>query len=153
MSRHLASRQIASVLVALSTALPATAADFTFEVPVTIDNIPALRRVDVRCRIFQYSDDGKLLADLGWGSSSISSISGGRYSGTVRVEVNASSTPSSANRYDCLLGLHGVDRDGREFYADPCELSKRWPAATGQSITVEPRDPGCTTRISGRITR
>jgi len=52
------------MLVALSTALPATAADFTFEVPVTIDNIPALQRADVRCTIFQYSDDGRVLADL-----------------------------------------------------------------------------------------
>lgn len=102
------SRWLAAALAAcaLIYAPPALAGDFNFTVPVALTELPpTILRGKVRCIANQVVPGAFVAIGEGW--SPEFAIVDGAYSGTVSVEVNASSAhdPSQANRYDCELWL------------------------------------------------
>jgi hypothetical protein len=136
-------RRIASLaaLVLLSVTAPAAAADFTINVPVTIDNMPAARQLQVLCSAYDTTDGtGDARNVIGSFSSPRLPVSGGRYSGTVTVTFNADAgrLPSLARSYACYVNIFGAMADGREFEAAYMGLPSLWQTATGQRVTVEP---------------
>jgi hypothetical protein len=95
---------------------PATAyaGQFNFTVPVELTNMPAAtQRGYVRCIVSQVTPTTPPL-NIGEGRSAEFTITDGRFSGNVLVEVNAGSSfsPAQANRYSCMLWLHVRRADG-----------------------------------------
>lgn len=92
--------------------IPASAEDFTFTIPVTFNDMhPDIDRGRVRCSVSKlrpgevgsYSDANK----VGEGTSDFD-ISGGHYSGDVRVSFDAFThqRPQDAISYHCTLFVH-----------------------------------------------
>lgn len=141
MSRLRISTIIAAL--AITSPLPAAAADFTFNVPVTISNMPAARQLTVLCSV---SDRYNYVV----GSQATSTpVADGQFSGTVTVEFNANQGihPSLAINYGCYVDVTGVDPSGRSFDAQYMRLQESWQTATGQPVTITPQN-----LVSGPIT-
>lgn len=139
MTRWMASAAVLGMLVVVA---PAAAADFTFSVPVVIDNMPAARQFQVLCAVYDTTDGtGTAVNTIGsWGSPRIA-VSGGRYSGPpVTVEFSATDTraPSEARSYSCNVVVFGVGPDGRAFEAGGSVFASTWRARTGQTVTLDP---------------
>ena len=103
-----ASRWLATALAActLISAPPAFAGDFNFTVPVALTDLPpTILRGKVRCIANQVLPGEFVAVGEGW--SPEFAIVGGAFSGSVSVDVTASSgrDPAQANRYDCELWL------------------------------------------------
>jgi hypothetical protein len=133
---------LAAALAMLIIGAPAVAADFTFNVPVIIENMPAARQFQVLCAAYDTADGtGTAVNTIGsWGSPRIT-VSGGRYSGPpVTVEFSAVDTraPSEARSYSCNVVIFGVSPDGRAFEAGGSVFASTWRARTGQTVTLDP---------------
>ena len=108
-------RHITAVcLLAAGLAAPATAADFTFDVPVSVRDVPLLTQVRVDCfvSVLAAGMDGSAVETnvVGRGSVTVESP-GGTYDGTVTVPVENRGTRLSndARSYSCAL--HGLGRN------------------------------------------
>jgi len=137
------SRSIAPVLILpmLAAATPAAAIDFTFDVPVTLQRMPAARQLQVLCAVYDTIDgtgDGR--NTIGSWSSLRVDVAGGNFSDSVRVEFNAQSTrgPSEARSYSCNLVVFGVDASGAPFEAGGAVFISTWRARTDQTVTLDP---------------
>ena len=139
MSRLFASTVAIPILIA---AIPAVAADFTINVPVTIENMPAARQFQVYCSTYDTAEGGGSPVNIvGQGTSARIDIPDGRYSGPpVAIEFNSSETrgPSEARSYGCYISIFGVRPDGRSFEAAYFALITSWQAITGQTVTLSP---------------
>jgi hypothetical protein len=134
MSRLRISTIIATL--AIISPLPALAADFTFNVPVTITNMPAAQQLTVLCSV---KDRHNYV--VGSFASSIPVVNG-QFTGTVTVEFNANDGihPSLAINYSCYVDVTGVDPSGRSFAAQYMMLQESWQMATGQPVTITPQN-------------
>jgi hypothetical protein len=103
---------IAAVLAAA--AVPASAADFTFDVPVSVRNVPVISQVRVNClvSVLAAGVDGSAAESniVGRGEVTVEAP-GGTYEGTVVVPVENRGTrmSSAARSYSC--DLEGLGRD------------------------------------------
>ena len=141
-------RFASALVVAASAASAATAADFTFKVPVTLTNLPAATYFDVGCRVYASSTPGS--GQVGVGQSipppqlgpSSGKVTGGNFSGTVTVEVNATATTPAAmaNHYTCHITIFAKNANGAQFQTS-MQIVSEWKGATGQTITVTPAPP------------
>ena len=118
----------------------ALAADFTFNVPVTLSNVPSVQMLRVDCAVSRVAVDGA--GPLGGGNvvgrgSAPVRIEGGAYSGTVAVEVNASGviTPDQARSYICSMAVAGRSRTGVTYTASSGNLQEAYETSTGHRLT------------------
>lgn len=118
----------------------ALAADFTFNVPVTLSNVPSVQSLRVECAVSRVAvDGGGAMVDLnvvGRGRATVR-VEGGAYSGTVAVEVNASGflTPDQARSYNCGMIAIGRHRTGVTYEVGPGTMQDLYERATGQRLT------------------
>lgn len=125
-------------LIASPTA--AAAADFTFDVPVRIENAPSMTTAYIDCVVWRaavgevYSGPGNM---MGRGGTSVP-VTGGRYEGTVTIEVNASGIipAADARSYSCSLRAVGTSRSGTTYSAMPDNFRTVYETATGQTLTL-----------------
>jgi hypothetical protein len=125
---------------------PAHAADFTFEVPVEISNVPAeVTHMAVYCQAKKYEDP----RNLDYHSPVGISISVGRsyplpehrYSGVVRLEVNATAgrRPQEANGYECRLVFQVMEGTTLVRSYEYDTLTTQYPPAAGSTPVVRVR--------------
>jgi hypothetical protein len=122
--------------LAMVAAAPASAADFTFDVPVRVENLPSLTTIRVRCSVQTAEPDRHI---LGNGYSAYVSVTGGRFEGTIMVEVNNDDAfiPSSDARiFDCALIGEGTSRTGRVYALSPSYFVETYERATGHTIVT-----------------
>lgn len=129
----------ASAVLACMFSSAATAADFTFDVPVHLENVPSMQTAYIECLVSRVALGGPYAAGgtnvIGRGSASVS-VSGGNYDGTVAVEVNNSSiVPSSeARSYMCGMRAVGTARTGATYSASTDNFATVYETATGQTL-------------------
>ena len=118
----------------------AVAADFTFDVPVVIENVPSATTAAISCVVSIVPPDGPsaAFADsnvVGRGETSVA-ITGGAYRGTVTVEVNATGVnlPSAARSYICSMGLLGRSLTGVRYRASSGNARDAYSRATGLTV-------------------
>jgi hypothetical protein len=127
---------IAVATCTAAVAATAVAADFTFEVPVEIENIPSATLAIVSCTVSSarpgdpYPFGGGNV--VGRGTASIE-ISDGRHRDTAVVEVNATglNPASSARQYACNLTLSGRSVTGATYAASPTNARSVYERASG----------------------
>jgi hypothetical protein len=124
--------------VIAGTLLPsaAAAADYTFDVPVRLVNLPSLTGASVHCIVYSVealSPDAGVV--MGEGSAAVP-VSGGAFDGVVTVEVNNRSIYPSGNArsYLCNLNGTGTARSGSTYGASPGNFRDVYQAATGATI-------------------
>jgi len=139
--KHLSTKfRLVAVAALFASASVATAADFTFNVPVALKSIlPANASGYVQCHVYSVVPPPGLgnipvgAASIGMGSK-VFTLSKGGFSGTLTVAVNADpgKDPASARGYVCSLVLAGnnctVSHD-----VEPC----RGATAAGNSVEVK----------------
>jgi len=116
---------------------PAFAADFTFDIPVVIENVPSATSALVSCYVSIVPPGGVYAAGgtniVGRGERSIT-ITGGAFRGTVTVEVNASGLhlPAAARSYNCSLQqVNGRALTGSTYAASSGNAREVYERATG----------------------
>ncbi len=125
--------RLLAAMTAFGCAAPVAAADFTFDVPVRVDNLPSLTSIGVQCAVYTAYPAGSIIAV----SRSVPvPVSGGSYAGTVVVEVNNGGlTPSSdARAYGCALTGEGTGRTGTRYGLSPDNFADVYTRATGHSL-------------------
>lgn len=124
---------LATALAALSAATPAAAADFTFDVPVRVQNLPSMHTLSLRCIIYTAYPGGYI---MGRGSSGNFPITGGNFEGTLTIEVNADGirTASEARAYSCSLEGLGTARTGSTYRSSPDNFQSVYETATGHTL-------------------
>ncbi len=127
--------RLLAALTAAACAAPAGAADFTFDVPVRVDNLPSLTSIAVQCAVYTAYPGGRIIEVARSGPVT---VSGGRYEGTVTVEVtNRSLTPSTdARAYRCSLVGVGTARTGSGYTLSPDNFVDVYARATGHSLVT-----------------
>lgn len=121
----------------------AWAADFTFKVPVRVENVPTIEGVAVECYVSRAPLGAPGVAApsnvIGRGRSTPVIIRCGRYSGTVGVKVDASGIipASSARSYGCNIRGWGRATTGAGYSAMPSNFRRIYETATGH-ITGPP---------------
>jgi hypothetical protein len=135
-------------LLLLAAAAPAAAVDFTINVQVTVENMPAAQRVGAVCEVHTSPDGSTRPGSRVGGTSATRPVTGGNFSGivTVAFDADAGRPPALARSYACTIIVYGVGPDGRAFDGSYNALVDTWLAATGQRITVTP------TRVAGPLT-
>ena len=117
----------------------AVAADFTFDVPVVIENVPSATTAAISCVVSIAPPDGTSAFAgsnvVGRGETSVA-ITGGAYRGTVTVEVNATGVnlPSAARSYICSMGLLGQSLTGVRYRASSGNARDAYSRATGLTV-------------------
>ncbi len=123
----------------LGTALAASAADFTINVPVELHALqPEITQVKVSC-VVQSSPyfTNNPYVNIGSASAAGQPVSNGEFKGTFTVEVNAGSgkDPAMARSYRCDLHLYAdgawfIAKTNPKYPLDPAKTSKT--TVTGQ---------------------
>jgi hypothetical protein len=121
------------MLMAALAAPAASAADFTFHVPVTIRNAPGMTSLQVSCVVRGTLPGAGLITILASGNSPWITVPAGNYSGTVTVAVNAlnATYASSASLYSCNLGGQ-ISGMGPASYGS---IRSYYQLGTGQTLT------------------
>jgi hypothetical protein len=143
-------RNISTTIAALCWSGAAAAADFTFDVPVRVQNAPGLETLYVNCRVSRVPSDGA----TPWAGSNVIGearasvfVRSGNYDGTVTVEVeNRGIIPSSSARsYSC--SLDGVARaaTGRGVVLSSGTFRDGYETVTGHRLDR------LTTRVRGDL--
>jgi hypothetical protein len=138
---HLSTKfRLAAVVALFACASAANAADFTFNVPVSLKSIlPADVPGSVMCHVYSVVPPPGLgnipggATSIGMGSKPFT-LSKGGYSGTVTVAVNADpgKDPANVRGYICALSLGGTNCNvGVD--SQPC----RGATAAGNSVEVK----------------
>ena len=133
------SQLLASSLVAVLASTAASAADFTLNVPLRIENVPSMTRVTVNCLVSKQPVSGHSHAAgtniVGRGSQTVNIVDG-RYTGTARVEINASgiNPAASGQSYTCSLSGWGSARTGATYAASPSNFQSVYETATGHTL-------------------
>ena len=99
-------RFLIAALCALSLAPAAYADDFTFTVPVRVENMTSSSGARVICSVYTASAPSVLVTSSGQGQSDFVTFTGGNYTGSVRVVVNlhAGVRRDAIHSYSCGLG-------------------------------------------------
>jgi hypothetical protein len=135
-------RFASTLVIAAGAVSAATAADFTFNVPVTVTNTPAATALKVFCDVSKAAVGNEPIVTVGSDAARVV-MTGGNYSGTVTVAFNAKATTPAAwaTDYECYLGLEGINKNGIAFESSYNVLATDWAGATGQTITITPNNP------------
>ncbi len=127
-------RSILAALLAAGFSAPATAADFTFDVPVSVRDVPVITQVRVNClvSVLAAGVDGSAAESnvVGRGEVTVDAP-GGTYEGTVEVPVENRGTrlSSAARSYSCYLeGL------GRNAAGSMINLGNNWTLSLERMI-------------------
>ncbi|MEO6582319.1 MAG: hypothetical protein ABIN68_05880 [Sphingomicrobium sp.] len=133
MKRH--AIHLFALVAGLACAAPASSADFTFDVPVTVENLPSLTSIGVQCAVYSGATVGGIIAVA---RSAPVAVSGGRYDGTITVEVNNEGlTPSSeARSYRCGVVGGGTSRTGVAYGLSIDSFIDGYQRATGHMIVT-----------------
>jgi len=117
------------LLIPFALVTQAMAAQFTFHVPVRIENATPLTRAQVACTVFDTR------GSMGSGRSPIP-LSSGVYDGTVTVafDLAADRSPLAARTYHCTIELWARDRGGFEFFTGYMGIEEDYPSNTGQDL-------------------
>src|SRR3954447_4378353 len=115
-------------------AVPASAADFTFDVPVSVRDVPLLAQIRVSClvSVLPAGTDGAA-ADtnvVGRGYVTVEAP-GGAYDGTVSVPVENGGTRRSMDARSYSCGLEGL---GRNAAGAPITLGSNWSLSRSRFI-------------------
>ena len=131
-----------ATVIALAVAAPAGAADFTFDVPVNVSNIPQLSRIRVDCTVsvLPAGTDG-WAADsnvIGRGSTTVD-VTGGSFNDTVQVTVENRGTrrSSEARSYDCYLTGTARNSAGYDVVLEYGMWSRTLERITGAALASE----------------
>ena len=127
----------------------ARAADFTFTVPVRIENMPNITEAWVNCFVTGETSAG--LRQIGFGRSDVA-LATGSFAGNVTVEVNASPgfASNEASSWGCSLAYNWRMPDGSIFTRSTSSSAERatlYTQYTGQDVTASHADE------SGTISR
>lgn len=117
----------------------AGAADFTFNIPLRIENVPSVVSVAIECAVSRlrvgepYPFGGTNV--VGRGSTVVHPV-GGRYNGTVRVVVNATgiNPAASAQSYLCSMRASGRATTGAAYAASSGNMKEVYERATGHVL-------------------
>ena len=128
-------RSLALPAVALLALAPASApaADFTFRVPVTLSNVPSVTAIRIDCGV--WTGVAVAAGSIIGTAFTIVPVSGGGFSGSVTVEVDASGPPDQARSYSCWMTAMGRSRTGAEYGASPGNMQSVYESATGTTLT------------------
>lgn len=130
MLRH----QIAAVAIAAAIAAPAAAADFTFDVPVSVRDVPVITQIRVNCMVSVIAPggDGAMSETniVGRGSITVDAP-GGSYEGTVVVPVENRGTRRSSDARSYRCALEGL---GRSASGGLLSLGTNWSSALERMI-------------------
>ena len=115
----------------------ASAADFTFDVPLRLQNVPSVNTARISCVVYRSA-----LGTVETGPNRIGRadvdipISGGAYDGNVTVEVdNSGIIPSSeARSYSCYIYALGTSRTGTTYGASYGNFRAVYDVATGHTL-------------------
>jgi len=102
---------------------------FTFHVPVRIENATPIISANVACAV----QDER--STIGSGRTAIP-LSGGAFHGTLTVAFNLGSehSPLAARRYYCTIELRARDRAGFEFGSGYMAIETDYSRNTGQEL-------------------
>ena len=120
-------------------AQPALAADFTFDVPVSLANVPSGQRLTVSCYVSKAALDEPTRAGgtnvVGRGSAAVPIVNG-NFDGVVTVEVNAEGlNPAASGRsYTCSMAMSGTARTGSAYRASVDNFARVYEDATGTAL-------------------
>lgn len=133
MKRH--AIHLLAALAGLASTAPASAADFTFDVPVRVENLPSVTTLAVQCAVYTAYPGGRIISVA---RSPGVTVSGGSYDGTIMVEVdNRGITPSSdARAYRCSLIGEGTARTGTRYSMSPDNFVEAYQRATAHMIVT-----------------
>jgi hypothetical protein len=134
-----ASAILCAALLAAVPASPAVAADFTLDVPVRLENVPSISRVTINCLVSRQLLEGDTpsgLANVIGRGQAVIDVVGGRYDGTVTIEIeNTGFIPSSAARsYSCSMDAVGRATTGAGYTASSGNFEDIYQTATGQRL-------------------
>jgi hypothetical protein len=121
--------------IVVAVAAPASAADFTFDVPVRVQNVPSMHTLYLSCTIYTAYPGGTIMAR---GESGNFPITGGAYEGTVTIEVNADGIrpAAEARAYACSLEGLGTARTGATYRSSASNFRSAYETATGHTLTT-----------------
>ena len=126
---------IAAVLAAA--AVPASATDFTFDVPVSVRDVPLLTQVRVSCYVSSLAAGTTGAAAVtnvvGRGEVTVEAP-GGTYEGTVSVPVENSGVRRSIDARSYLCDLEGL---GRNAGGAPITLGTNWSLSLSRMIGTD----------------
>lgn len=128
-----------ALILSLAGATAASAADFTFNIPLRVENVPSMETVTVKCLVSSVRVGEPYAAGrgnvVGQGQTTVRPVDGG-YNGVVRVEVNASgiNPASSAQSYSCNLSASGAATTGATYAASPGNFADVYERATGHTL-------------------
>jgi len=137
----------AKVLLGLSSlmlAVPAGATDYTFNVPVRIENMGNATEAWVSCDIYQGTLASK--RSVGFGRTEVP-LSSGAYSGNIAVNVNAAAgyIATDADSWGCFLAYVWRMPDGTTFTrstASGDERNSLYSRYTGQMVAASHLEEG-----------
>ncbi len=122
MVRH----SFAAMALAAVLAAPAAAADFTFDVPVSVRTVPVITQVRVNClvSVIAAGVDGYAVESniVGRGSVTVEAP-GGTYEGTVEVPVENRGTRLSSDARSYACSIEGL---GRSASGGTITLGSNW---------------------------
>ena len=128
---------IAALLTAAAAATPASATDFTFEVPVSVRDVPLLTQVRVSClvSVLPAGTDGSASETnvIGRGDVTVDAP-GGSYEGTVTVPVENGGTRRSVDARSYACGLEGL---GRNASGGLITLGTNWSLALSRMVGAD----------------
>ena len=132
---------IAAFAAATLAGAPAFAADFTFEVPVVIENIAGGQSFEIDCYVSVLapgaSGPAASAANVVGRASKTTNLVNGTFRGTVVVEFNAGPThaASAGKQWKCYLShILGRKPDGSIFHVNAAQPRQDYEAATGKKI-------------------
>ena len=123
---------------------PAAATDYTFNVPVRIENMSNATEAWVACDIYQGTLATK--RSVGFGRTEVP-LSGGAYSGNIAVNVNAAAgyLATDADSWGCFLAYIWRMPDGSTFTRSTAggdERNSLYTRYTGQEVASSHLEDG-----------
>ena len=132
------------VITAASSAAPTYASDFTFNVPVRIENMTNATQAWVSCGVYQGSSYSR--RSVGSGRAEVA-LHDGAYAGTVPVNIDVYSgyTPNDVTDWGCGLVYLWRMPDGSTFNRSTSSADERnslYTRYTGQEVASFHMDEG-----------
>lgn len=132
---------IAALAAAALTGAPAFAADFTFEVPVVIENIAGGQSFEISCFVSLLppgsTGPAASTANVVGRANKTTNLVNGSFRGTVTVEFDANpgQSASAGKQWKCYLAhILGRKPDGTIFHVNAAQPQQDYEAATGKKI-------------------
>lgn len=130
-------RHCIAAILAAAAAVPASAADFTFDVPVSVRDVPLLTQIRVSCfvSVLPAGTDGAAAETNVVGRADVTvDAPGGAYDGTVTVPVENGGTRRSVDARSYACGLEGL---GRNAAGASITLGTNWSLALSRMVGAD----------------